>query len=112
MPSRTTALIRALTFSITILGACAVSWAQTYQGTIRGLVRDQQGVIPAAEVTLINEETSATRTVITNDVGEYVFPSVLPGTYTLRASLEAFRTEERTGLKLATQQQLVMDFTL
>ena len=30
--------------------------------------------------------------------GEYSFPSVLPGTYTVRVALAGFRTEERTGL--------------
>jgi len=86
--------------------------AQTYQGVIRGLVRDAQGVIPGAEVVIVNEETSAARTVMTNEVGEYAFPSVLPGTYTIRATLAGFKTEERKGLKLATQQQIVQDFTL
>jgi len=86
--------------------------AQTYQGVIRGLVRDAQGVIPGAEVVIVNDETSAARTVMTNEVGEYAFPSVLPGTYTIRATLAGFKTEERKGLKLATQQQIVQDFTL
>ena len=112
MHSRAVALLYAFTSSIVFFAAAAAALAQTYQGTIRGIVRDAQGIIPAAEVTLINESTSAARTVITNEVGEYVFPSVLPGTYTLRASLPGFRTEERTGLQLATQQQVVQDFTL
>jgi len=55
--------------------------AQTYQGGLRGLVRDAQGVIPGAEVVLINEETNAARTSQSNDVGEYVFTGLLPGVY-------------------------------
>ena len=35
--------------------------AQTYQGALRGAVRDAQGVIPGAEVTLVNEDTNASR---------------------------------------------------
>jgi trimeric autotransporter adhesin len=112
MRSRATALVCVLTFSIALLGAVGAAVAQTYQGTIRGIVKDEQGVIPAAEVTLVNEATSATRSITTNEVGEYVFTSVLPGTYTLRAALPGFRTEERKGLKVATQQQVVADFTL
>ena len=46
---------------------------------MRGIVRDAQGVIPGAEVTLTSEETSAARTRSSNDVGEYVFTGVLPG---------------------------------
>ena len=33
--------------------------AQTYQGALRGAVRDAQGVIPGAEVILVNEDTNA-----------------------------------------------------
>jgi hypothetical protein len=95
-----------------VLLAGAMASAQTYQGTMRGLVRDAQGVIPGVEVAIINEETNATRTAVSNEVGEYVFSSVLPGTYTIRVTLAGFRTEERKGLRLATQQQIQQDFEM
>lgn len=92
---------------------CAVApRAQSYQGGLRGLVKDAQGVIPGVEVTLVNDETSAARSALTNEVGEYAFTSVLPGVYTVRVSLAGFRTEERTALRIATQQVVVQDFTL
>ncbi len=65
--------------------------AQTYQGALRGAVRDAQGVIPGAEVTLVNEDTNATRSAMSNEVGEYAFGGVLPGTYTVRVSLPGSR---------------------
>ena len=86
--------------------------AQTYQGALRGAVRDPQGVIPGAEVTLINEDTNAERIAMTNEVGEYAFASVLPGTYTVRVALPGFKTEERKGFRIGTQQSAVLDFTL
>jgi hypothetical protein len=86
--------------------------AQTYQGTLRGSIRDAQGVLPGVEVTLTNQETKATRSAVTNDNGEYVFASVLPGAYTVRAEFAGFRPEERTDLRIATQQSLVTDFVL
>ena len=95
-----------------IVVAGGVARGQTYQGGMRGVVKDAQGVIPGVEVTLVNEATNAVRAVTTNEVGEYSFPSVLPGAYTVRAALAGFRTEERTGLRIATQQMLTMDFTL
>jgi hypothetical protein len=52
--------------------------AQTYQGTLRGSVRDSQGVLPGVDVLLINQETKASRSAVTNDQGEYIFASVLP----------------------------------
>ena len=104
--------VTALFAAVLLASLTTPASAQSYQGAIRGLVRDAQGVIPGAEVVIVNEETSAQRTVMTNEVGEYVFPSVLPGTYSIKASLAGFKTEERKGLKLATQQQIVQDFTL
>jgi hypothetical protein len=86
--------------------------AQTYQGALRGAVRDAQGVIPSAEVVLISEETSATRSAMTNEVGEYAFASILPGVYTIRVSLPGFKTEERKGFRIGTQQSAVLDFRL
>src|SRR4029453_7776920 len=94
------------------LAAAADVSAQTYQGALRGAVRDPQGVIPGAEVVLISEDTNAERSAMTNEVGEYAFSSVLPGPYTVRVSLPGFKTEERKGIRIATQQAAVLDFTL
>ena len=49
-----------------VVAALAHEWAvsphaQTYQGGLRGLVKDTQGVIPGVEVTLVNDETNAGR---------------------------------------------------
>jgi hypothetical protein len=101
----------ALAVVFVIVGLVSAS-AQTYQGALRGAVKDAQGVIPGAEVTLVNEDTNAARLAMTNETGEYAFLSVLPGSYTVRVSLPGFRTEERTGVRVGTQASLVMDFTL
>jgi trimeric autotransporter adhesin len=94
------------------LASAAELNAQTYQGSLRGLIKDPQGVIPGAEVTLVNENTNATRTAMTNETGEYAFSSVLPGPYTVRVSLPGFKTEERKGFRIGTQQSAVLDFVL
>ena len=97
---------------IALTVACGIASAQTYQGGIRGVVKDTVGVVPGVEVTLVNEDTNAVRSVTTNEVGDYSFTSVLPGTYTVRVALAGYRTEARTGLRIATQQTVNMDFTL
>jgi hypothetical protein len=86
--------------------------AQTYQGGMRGVVKDAQGIVPGVEVTLTNEGTNSARSAVTNEVGEYSFTGVLPGLYTVRVALAGFKTEERKGLRIATQQIVTMDFTL
>ena len=96
---------------LVLAGASSVE-GQTYQGGVRGQVRDPQGVIPGAELILVNEETNAARTAVTNAVGEYAFANVLPATYTLKVSITGFKPEERKGLRVGTQQFIVEDFTL
>ena len=102
----------ALAVAVLVLVSIVSVDGQTYQGALRGAVKDAQGVIPGAEITLINEDTNATRQAMTNETGEYAFLSVLPGAYTVRVSLPGFRTEERKGVRIATQSSMVIDFTM
>lgn len=86
--------------------------AQSYKGGIRGAVRDVRGIIPGAEVLLINEATNAKRTTSTNGDGEYAFSDVAPGTYTLKTSINGYKTFESRGLHVGTQQSITLDLTL
>ena len=92
--------------------AMVVLHAQSFQGGLRGVVKDQQGVIPGASVTLVNEATNVARETVTNDVGEYSFPAIDPASYTLKASVQGFKTFERKGVRIGTQQFLTLDVTL
>jgi len=74
--------------------------AQSFQGGLRGTVRDPQGVIPGATVTLVNQEAGVSRDTTTNDAGEYSFPGVPPGVYTIRASVAGFKTFERKDARI------------
>jgi hypothetical protein len=62
--------------------------AQGPTGVIEGIARDEQGgVIPGVLMTLRNDGTGVTRTVVTEADGRYTFPALSPGTYTLKAEL-------------------------
>lgn len=86
--------------------------AQTDQGALRGAVCDPLGAIPGAEVTLIHDGTSAARSAMTNEAGEYAFKKLQPGIYTVRVALPGFKTEERTHVRIATRQSALVDFIL
>ena len=110
---RSNVYLRPVIVGVMFLLMCAATiHAQTYQGALRGAVRDAQGLIPGAEVFLVHEDTNAERSAMTNEAGEYAFTSVLPAVYTIRVSLPGFRTEERKGVRIGTQQSLVLDFLL
>jgi len=86
--------------------------AQSFQGAVRGTVKDPQGVIPGVTVILLNEQNNVTRETVTNEVGEYSFPAVDPSTYTIKASVSGFKAFERKGVRVGTQQQIALDVTL
>jgi hypothetical protein len=92
--------------------AAAPAGAQQFTGGLRGAVQDANGVIPGVTVTLINEGTNISREVVTNQVGQFNFPAVPPGTYTLRAQIAGYKTSESTGITIGTQQFVTLDVTL
>jgi hypothetical protein len=63
-------------------------------------------------VTLTNEATNVSRSTVTNDVGQYSFPAVPPGTYTVKSELAGYRTFEHKGLTIGTQQFVTLDVLL
>jgi trimeric autotransporter adhesin len=99
-------------WSILMLAGTTSVGAQQFTGGMRGLVRDANGVIPGVAVTLTNEATNISREVVTNEVGQYNFPALTPGTYTLKTQLTGYKTYESKGLVVATQQFITLDVTL
>ncbi|PYQ17946.1 MAG: hypothetical protein DMF79_16215 [Acidobacteria bacterium] len=95
-----------------VLATAVPLLAQTYHGGLRGAVRESGGVVPGAHVTLLNEANGESRTVTTNHAGEYAFVQVEPGTYTVTASQQGFKTIEHKGVRIDTQQFITMDLTL
>jgi len=75
--------------------ACAVARGQTGMGKIQGTVKDITGaVVPGAAVTATHTATAREYRTSTNEVGFYLFPSVLNGNYSIlieAAGMEPFR---------------------
>lgn len=109
MRQRTSAL--ALPFLLICL-ATTIS-AQSYQGGIRGSVKDPGGAsIGTARISIVDEATNVSRATLTNDTGEYVFQSVNPATYTMVVESPGFTKFERKGVIVATQSFLTIDIKL
>ncbi|PYV25041.1 MAG: hypothetical protein DMG27_11240, partial [Acidobacteria bacterium] len=88
-------------------------FGQGATGAINGTVADSSGaVIPSATVTLRNAATGAERTALTNATGTYVFPAVIPGTYTIQVGAQGFTAAKAEGLTLNVNQTLTQDFSL
>jgi hypothetical protein len=79
-----------------------------------GTVQDSTGgLIPGAQITLINESTKTSRVVETNGAGLYAFPALVPGSYTLKVTAKGFEAKEITGITLhAGEERSVPAFAL
>ncbi len=73
------------------LAFCVEARAQVLYGSLVGNVTDQSGsVVPGARVTVLNQATNFTRASTTNAEGLYSFPTLPPGSYTVRVSMTGF----------------------
>ena len=101
-----------MAFGALALGAAAAVPGQSFQGGIRGTVRASGSVVPGVNIELINEGTNASRPTVTNSLGEYAFSTVVPGTYTLKSSMQGFKKTEHQGVRIGTQQFVTLDLAL
>ena len=71
--------------------------AQVNTGTLSGEVKDTSGaVVPTATLTVKDEATGYTRTVKSGTDGNYIFPDMPIGQYTLTVEASGFTTEKET----------------
>jgi hypothetical protein len=83
--------------------------AQATAGSISGVVQDAQGaVVPAAKVTLTNENQGAAsaRTVNTTGDGTFVFTPVLAGKYSVTVEMTGFKKYSQSGISLDVNDKL------
>ncbi|MFY9529554.1 MAG: TonB-dependent receptor [Candidatus Acidiferrales bacterium] len=82
-------------------------------GRIMGTVTDQSGgVISGATVTIIDTERGVSKTLVTNESGEYNAPTLLPGSYTVRVEARGFKTIDRENIVLEVGKEIRVDATL
>jgi len=87
--------------------------AQTQTARLIGTVHDASGAtIPSAMVTATQDETKNTTETTTNTSGEYVFPSLQPGVYTLSVEAPGFRKALVNALQLDAAASLSQTVTL
>lgn len=92
---------------------CSPAFSQGNAGRILGTVTDQTGgVMAGATVTITDTERGTSRTLVTDQSGEYNAPNLTPSTYTVHAEAKGFKATERTGIVLETGGELRADLTM
>src|SRR5262245_41426553 len=89
------------------------AFAQTPTGTILGTVKDVQGAaVPGATVTATNLGTQYSRTVVTDEIGEYALRLLPVGTYKVDVTLAGFKSFTQTGIALEVGRNARVDATI
>jgi hypothetical protein len=105
--------IRFLTATLAVLVLCVPAFSQGNTGRILGSVFDQSGgTVAGATVTVIDTERGITRTLTTDDAGEYNAPNLTPSTYTVRAEAKGFKRLERQNVVLEVGKEVRIDLTV
>jgi hypothetical protein len=93
--------------ALLLLTQPSVLSAQTTSASVTGSVQDPQGgVLPGVTVTLTSRTQGNVLTAVTDEGGRFVFPIVRPDTYSLQATLQGFKTLERTNLVVNANDKL------
>ncbi|MSV30365.1 MAG: hypothetical protein EXQ52_16725 [Bryobacterales bacterium] len=83
--------------------------AQTVSGVISGRVVDSGGLaIVGATVAIVNEANGARREMHSSETGDFVFPGVLPGAYTVIVQSSGMKRLERRNHNITASERLAI----
>ena len=98
--------------AIVFLFAAALG-AQTFRGSITGVVTDSSGAaIAGAAVSLNSPSTGLTRAAVTNSQGQYLFPDLAVGQYTITVSQAGFESRKIDRVEVAVSKTTNLDLQL
>ena len=81
-----------LVFALLLASMPLCIYAQSSNGSISGVVTDANGgVLPGVSVSATNAATSASRSTVSNEKGQYAIGLLPPGTYNVAAELSGFQ---------------------
>jgi len=101
-----------------VLLACAAAFAspaysQLSSGTVLGTIADGTGaVIPGVTITATNTAIGLTRSVISNESGNYRIDQLPLGNYNVQAELPGFKKELRNSVTVNVDARVRLDFVL
>jgi len=86
---------------------------QAVDGTLLGTVTDTSGAVaPASKVTIQEVNTGVVRTTLTNESGNYTFPTLTPGTYDVTVEKVGFRKSTRRAVDVFVNTTVRVDMQI
>jgi hypothetical protein len=98
-----------LALVLCLCGAVLPAAAQVATGNVAGTIKDAQGgVLPGATVTLLSETRGTSLDTATNANGDFVFVNVAGDTYTVKVTMDGFKTLERKGVPVSAGDRVAL----
>src|SRR5687767_3205186 len=106
--------LRSLVPILFVLVIAAPLAAQTTTGSLQGKVADTSGaVLPGATVELSSQaQIGGVQTTTTDRNGDFRFQRLSPGTYSMKVTMDGFKTIVRDGLRVEVGRTFDVDFRL
>jgi hypothetical protein len=106
-------LISVLAMALVLPVAAAAQSVGATTGAINGRVVDSSdSVLPGVTVTISAPQMQGSQTAITNEEGNYRFPGIPPGTYTVRYDLPGFASVVREGIRVTLGFTATLNVTM
>ena len=106
-------MIRGQRFLVPILLLAVSAFGQETRATLSGTIMDPSGAaVAGANVQMVNVETAVGATTESNQLGQYRFLFVNPGSYRLTVKEAGFRTLTREGITIVSGEAGTIDLTL
>jgi hypothetical protein len=97
---------------VSLVTSCSLSWAQNSSTSLRGTVTDPSGaVVPGATITLEYKEKGISLSKTADAAGDYQFPQLQPGKYTITAKATGFGEQTKVA-ELLVNQPATVNFKL
>jgi hypothetical protein len=101
-------VLRALSLSLTLSAALLAQGVSSISGT----AKDPTGaIVPAAAITLVNVDTGAQRSDVSDNQGRYSFTQVQPGNYRITAKSVGLRDITVNDIRLLVNTPATLDLT-
>ncbi len=98
---------------VTLLASPLVFAQSRETGAVQGRVADDQGnPLPGVNLTLTSPNLMGARSTVSDPSGQFRFPALPPGVYSLKAELQGFATSVQENIRMTTTVTLTVDVVM
>ena len=105
-------IVRWAGVTIAVIILATSSFPQTRRSSLRGVVKDELGGLISGATVTLTAASGEQRVVIAGANGEYVFPELLPGKYSVSGAARGFAPTDQTEVEIAPNRSTSLELVL